>query len=131
MQTLALLPPPARKRPHAPPALPAACASLNAASAIFSALTSLAFVGAALAAATGATAPARFAWLFSWRRAYVWLAYAAVIPCYSALSNLPALQESLASTHRWGPGMIAAFALGERAGGAGSGRARHVRAVLA
>lgn len=93
--------------------LPYDCDSFDAAD-VFNTLTLLAFLGGALAWLAGVTAPDRFAFLFSWRRAYLGVVYAAILPAYSALGNLPALQASLANTGSWGAGMIAAFALGER-----------------
>lgn len=82
---------------------------------VYSTLTSLAFVGGGLGWLAGVTRPARFAWLASRRRAYLWLAYATALPAYSALSNLPALHSSLASGGvAASPGMIAVLALGER-----------------
>ena len=83
---------------------------------VFTTMTLLAFLGGPLAWLAGVAAPARFAWLFAWRRAYLWLAYAAVFPAYSAIASLPAMRVSLANTTEWGPAPIILKAVGERAG---------------
>ena len=76
--------------------LPYDCDGMDGAEA-FTCVTLLVLLGGALAWLVGATHPTRFAWLIAPQRAYLWAVYAAVFPAYSALSNIPALQASLAS----------------------------------
>ena len=90
--------------------LPSDCGAVVAGD-IYAALTQLAFTGGALGALAGVMRPDRFAWLASPRRAWLWLAYLALFPAYSALSNIPALQASLATTGSWGPAMFALTAV--------------------
>jgi hypothetical protein len=81
---------------------------------VFTSLTGLAFSGGTLGWLAGVYRPARFAWLTAPRRAYLWLVYAATLPAYSALSNVPALMGSLNSSGvALSSGMIAILALGE------------------
>ena len=94
--------------------LPYDCDSADVAD-VFNGLTMLAFVGGGLGWLAGVTHPARFAWLAAPRRAYLWAAYAALFPAYSALSNVPALQASLASTSV-SPAFVAVNAAGEGPG---------------
>ena len=81
---------------------------------VYSTLTSLAFVGGGLGWLAGVTRPARFAWLASWRRAYLWVAYAAMLPAYSAISSIPAMHESLSQLSTWSAAAIAVVSSGER-----------------
>lgn len=87
---------------------------------MFDALTLLAFSGGALGWLAGATEPARFAWLFCWRRAWLWVAYLVVFPAYSAIASIPALHLSLASTHEeeGAAGLVLKVAGERRAGSA-------------
>lgn len=94
--------------------LPYDCDSPAAAD-VFNGLTLLAFFGGGLGWLVGVASPARFAWLAAPRRAYLWAAYAALLPAYSALSNIPALQASLASTSV-SPAFVAVNAAGEAPG---------------
>jgi hypothetical protein len=92
--------------------LPYDCDALDAAD-VYSTLTSLAFAGGGLGWLAGVTRPARFAWLAAPRRAYLWLAYAAMLPAYSAVSTIPAMHESLASLGEWGTAPTVVISLGE------------------
>lgn len=47
------------------------------------------------------TTPRRFNWLFSWRRAYLWVLYVAVFPAYSGVASIPAFHLSLSNTSDW------------------------------
>lgn len=92
--------------------MPYDCDGMDGAEA-FTCVTLLALLGGALAWLAGATHPARFAWLAAPRRAYIWAVYVAVFPAYSALSNIPALQASLASTS-FSPAFLAVNITGEQ-----------------
>ena len=87
----------------------------------FRTLTLLALAGGAAGWLAGVTAAARFAWLASPGQAYLWLAFFATLPAYSALSNAPALRASLSSIDSWGAGMAAVAALGAAAATAAVG----------
>ena len=101
--------------------LPYDCERIDAAKA-FTTVTLLAFLGGGLGWLVGATQPARFAWLTAPRQAWVWVVYAAVFPCYSALSNIPALQASLASDS-FSTAFLAVNIAGEEGGGSLGGTA--------
>ncbi|PSC71850.1 hypothetical protein C2E20_4784 [Micractinium conductrix] len=85
--------------------LPYDCQPATAADA-YTTLSLLAFVGGAAGWLAGVTRPARFAWLAAPRRIYLWLAYLALFPAYSAVSSVPALRVSLSGQQAWGPVLI-------------------------
>ena len=94
--------------------LPYDCQPATAADA-YTTLSLLAFVGGAAGWLAGVTRPARFAWLAAPRRIYLWLAYLALFPAYSAVSSVPALRVSLSGQQAWGPVLILLKVLGENA----------------
>jgi hypothetical protein len=91
--------------------LPYDCHAADA-SGVYSTLTTLAFIGGALGWLAGVTRPARFAWLASPRRCYLWLAYAATLPAFSGVTTIPAMHASLASLGSWSGAAIGVIAAG-------------------